>query len=95
MIVHMVNFKYKADASAQARAEHVTKLKGIADIEGILDFKVGTDFMRSPRSYDTGLVVIFRDRAALEGYAVHPRHVPVAKFGLELAESIISVDFDA
>ena len=51
--------------------------------------------MRSPRSYDLGLVVIFSDRAALDSYAVHPRHVPVAKFGLELAESIVSVDFDA
>ncbi len=95
MVVHIVSFKYKAEASEAARAEHVTKLKGIADIEGILDFKVGADFMRSARAYDTGLVVIFSDRAALDSYAVHPRHVPVAKFGLELAESIISVDFDA
>jgi len=95
MIVHMVNFKYKADASAAARADHVAQLKTIADIEGILDFKVGTDFMRSPRSYDVGLVVTFRDRAALDSYGVHPRHVPVAQFGRELAESIISVDFDA
>ena len=95
MVVHIVSFKYKADASAQARAEHVTKLKGIADIEGILDFKVGQDFVRSPRSYDTGLVVIFRDRAALESYATHPRHVPVAQFGRDLADAIVAVDFDA
>jgi hypothetical protein len=95
MVVHIVSFKYKADASAAARADHRAKLKGIADIEGILDFKVGEDFVRSPRSYDTGLVVLFRDRAALERYATHPRHVPVAQFGRDLSETIVAVDFDA
>ena len=95
MVVHIVSFKYKADASAASRTEHRAKLKGIADIEGILDFKVGEDFVRSPRSYDTGLVVIFRDRAALEGYATHRRHVPVAQFGRDLSETIVAVDFDA
>jgi hypothetical protein len=95
MVVHIVSFKYKADASAAARADHRAKLKGIADIEGILDFKVGEDFVRSPRSYDTGLVVVFRDRAALESYGTHPRHVPVAQIGRDLSETIVAVDFDA
>jgi hypothetical protein len=95
MVVHIVSFKYKADASAAARADHRAKLKGIAGIEGILDFKVGEDFVRSPRSYDTGLVVLFRDRAALEAYGTHPRHVPVAQLGRDLSETIVAVDFDA
>ena len=70
------------------------KLKGLADIDGIVDFKVGQDVVRSARSYDTGLVVLFRDRAALDGYAVHPRHVPVAQLGRDLSDSIIAVDFE-
>lgn len=95
MVVHIVSFKYKADATAAERAEHRAKLKGIADIDGILDFKVGEDFVRSPRSYDTGLVVLFRDRAALDGYATNPRHVPVAQLGRDLSETIVAVDFEA
>ena len=95
MVVHMVSFKYKAEASDAARADHRAKLKGIADIDGILDFKVGEDFVRSPRSHDTGLVVLFRDRAALASYATNPRHVPVAQLGRDLTDAIVAVDFDA
>jgi len=39
--------------------------------------------------------VLFRDRAALDGYATHARHVPVAQLGRDLSDSIIAVDFDA
>jgi hypothetical protein len=95
MVVHLVSFKYKAEATAAQRADHRAKLKGLADIDGIVDFKVGEDVVRSPRSYDTGLVVLFRDRAALDGYATNPRHVPVAQLGRDLSETIVAVDFEA
>jgi hypothetical protein len=93
--VHLVSFKYRKDVDEAARQEHRTLLSALADIDGIVDFKVGADFVRSPRSYDTGIVVVFRDRAALDGYATHPRHVPVAQLGRELSDSIVAVDFDA
>lgn len=95
MVVHLVSFKYRKDVDEAAREDHRTRLKALADVDGIVDFKVGADFVRSPRSYDTGIVVLFRDRAALDGYATHPRHVPVAQLGRDLSESIIAVDFDA
>lgn len=95
MVVHLVSFKYRTDVDDAARQDHRTRLKALADVDGILDFKVGADFVRSPRSYDTGIVVLFRDRAALDGYATHPRHVPVAQLGRDLSENIIAVDFDA
>ena len=95
MVVHIVSFKYKPDASAGARDDHRAKLATLRDIDGVLDFKVGEDFVRSPRSFDTGLVVVFRDRAALDGYAAHPRHVPIAQLGRDLSETIVAVDFDA
>ena len=95
MVVHLVSFKYREDVNEAARQDHRARLKALADVEGILDFKVGADFVRSPRSYDTGIVVMFRDRVALDGYATHPRHVPVAQLGRELSDSIVAVDFDA
>jgi hypothetical protein len=94
-IVHVVSFKYKSDTTAAQQADHRAKLKALADIDGVVDFKVGGDVVRSARSYDTGLVVVFRDRAALDGYAAHPRHVPVAQLGRDLSDSIIAVDFEA
>jgi microsomal dipeptidase-like Zn-dependent dipeptidase len=95
VVVHLVSFKYRKDADEAARQDHRARLKALADIDGILDFKVGADFVRSPRSYDTGIVVLFRDRAALDGYATHVRHVPVAQLGRDLSDSIVAVDFDA
>jgi len=95
MVVHLISFKYKASTTEAQRADHRARLKNIADIEGILDFKVGEDIVRSPRSYDTGLLVVFRDRAALDGYATNPRHVPVAQLGRDLSDAIVAVDFEA
>ena len=97
MVMHIVSFKYKSDVAAAARQDHRAQLAALAhaDIDGVLDLKVGEDFVRSPRSYDTGLVVSFRDRAALDLYATHPRHAPVAKLGRDLSETIVAVDFDA
>ena len=95
MVVHLVSFKYRPDVDAAARDDHRARLRALADIEGVLDLKVGEDFIRSVRSYDTGLLVLFRDRSALDGYATHPRHQPVAQHGRDLSESIVAVDFDA
>jgi stress responsive alpha/beta barrel protein len=95
MVVHMVSFKYKTDTGATARADHRARLSTLRDLDGILDFKVGEDFIHSARSFDTGLVILFRDRASLDGYAGHPRHIPVAQLGRDLSETIVAVDFDA
>ena len=93
-IAHLVSFKYKSGTTAAQQADHRAKLKSLANLEGIVDFKVGADVVRSPRSYDTGLVVLFRDRAALDAYAVNPRHVPVAQLGRDLSDAIVAVDFE-
>jgi stress responsive alpha/beta barrel protein len=95
MVVHIVSFKYRAEVDEASRRDHQARLAALKDIDGILDLKVGADFVRSPRSYDAGLVVSFRDRAALEVYAKHPRHEPVATLGRDLSETIVAVDFDA
>ena len=95
MLIHIVCFKYTPEVAAAARTQHRERLRALADIDGINELKVGEDVVRSARSYDTGLVITFRDRAALDAYAKHPRHVPVAQFGPANCESIVSVDFDA
>lgn len=95
MLIHLVCFKYKAETSEAARRDHRERLASLADLEGVSQLLVGPDVVRSPRSYDTGLAVTFRDRAALDAYQIHPRHVPVAQLGVSLSEHIVAVDFDA
>jgi hypothetical protein len=51
--------------------------------------------VKVPRSFDTGLVALFRDRAALDAYTVHPEHIKVAEFGSTISEQVASVDFEA
>lgn len=93
-ILHLVSFKYKTDVDAATRAQHRQRLAALLDIDGIAELKVGSDVVGSPRSYDTGLSITFRDRAALDAYQQHPRHVPVAQFGAGLCDSIVAVDFE-
>jgi hypothetical protein len=95
MIVHLVCFRYKPEVDSQAKHNHRERLRGLKDLDEVLDLKVGEDVVRSARSYDTGMLVFFKDRAALAAYANHPQHVPIAQLGLELSASIVSADFEA
>ena len=94
MILHLVCFKYRPDVDAATRAEHRQRLAALRDLDGLLDLKVGEDVVHSARSYDTGLAITFPDRAELEAYQKHDRHVPVARFGVELCDHIVAVDFE-
>ena len=94
MLLHLVSFKYKSDVDAATRAQHRERLAALKGLDGVIDLKVGADVVRSTRSYDTGLSMIFPDRAALDVYQRNERHVPVAQFGVSLCEHIVAVDFE-
>jgi hypothetical protein len=95
MLTHIVIWKYKPEADDEQRREHVALLSRLpAIIPEIQHFAVGFDVLRLPRSYHTGLVAAFRDRAGLEAYTVHPDHVAVADFGRIISEHVASVDFE-
>jgi hypothetical protein len=94
MLLHLVSFKYKADADQAARAQHRERLAALHTLDGVIDLKVGEDVVRSPRSYDTGLAVTFVDRAAHDAYQSDERHVQVVRFASPLCEHIVSVDFE-
>src|SRR3989440_3353124 len=94
MLIHIVIWKYRADVEQAVRDEHVARLRRLASIiPEVLSLNVGFDVLRLPRSYDTGLVATFRDRAALEAYTVHPEHILVADMGRNISEHVVSVDF--
>jgi hypothetical protein len=94
MLTHVVVWKYRADVEQAVRDEHVARLRRLASIiPEIESFNVGFDVLHLPRSYDTGLVATFRDRAALQTYTVHPEHILVANMGRNISEHVVSVDF--
>lgn len=95
MLTHVVVWRYRADVSPEMRDDHLNQLRSLANIvPGIESFSVGFDTLHSPRSYDTGLVGVFRDRSVLDAYTVHPDHVKVVKFGENVIETMAKVDFE-
>ena len=94
MLTHIVAWKYRADVEQSTREEHVNLLRSLRTIiPEVQSLSVGFDTLHLPRSYDTGLVAVFADRAALDAYTVHPEHVKVAEFGRSISEHVVSVDF--
>jgi hypothetical protein len=94
MLTHIVVWKYRADASQDIRDEHLAGLRSLHSVvPGIESFSVGVDTLHSSKSYDTGLVAIFRDRSVLDAYTVHPDHVKVVEFGRDITDRMAKVDF--
>ncbi|HST52570.1 MAG TPA: Dabb family protein [Pyrinomonadaceae bacterium] len=95
MLTHIVIWKYRPEVGDDERREHVARLRALAEIiPELQSLAVGFDVLRLPRSYHTGLVATFRDRAGLEAYTVHPEHVAAADFGRGISEHVASVDFE-
>jgi hypothetical protein len=96
MLTHIVIWKYRADIEQEVREEHVGLLRALVDtIPQLVSLSVGFDVLGLPRSYDTGLVAVFYDRAGLEAYTIHPNHIKVAELGRSISEHVASVDFEA
>ncbi|HEV7473106.1 MAG TPA: Dabb family protein [Pyrinomonadaceae bacterium] len=96
MLTHVVIWKYRADVEQEVRDDHVRMLRRLATIiKELISLDVGFDVVNLPRSFDTGLVATFRDRAALDAYTVHPEHIKVAAFGKTISEQVASVDFES
>ena len=95
MLTHIVLWKYRADVSDETREDHRRRLRSLCNIvPGIESFSLGMDILHSPRSHDTGLVALFRDRAVLDAYTVHPEHVAIVEFGHTIIETMAKVDFE-
>jgi Stress responsive A/B Barrel Domain len=95
MLIHTVLWKYRADTSQATRDEHVARLRSLSSVvPGIESLSVGFDTLHSARSFDTGLVAIFRDRSVLDAYTVHPDHVKVVEFGRGICDELAKVDFE-
>jgi hypothetical protein len=96
MIEHIVLFKWNEGVSAEAIAtavEGLLALKG--KIPGIVDITCGHNFSDRAQGYDTGLVVRFEDRAALEAYIPHPEHQHVVQNLLSpIRADVLAVDYE-
>ena len=94
MLTHIVCWKYKPQTTEEQIADHIARLRALPSvIPNIVSFSVGRDILHLERSFDTGLVAVYPDRAALDFYTDHPAHTEVAMMGKRIAERVVSVDF--
>ena len=96
MVEHIVLFKLKPEASTARKEAMIAALRGLREkVDGIVDLTCGVNFSERNQGHEIGLVVRFRDRAALEAYLPHPAHRgAVEEFIHPIRESAIVVDYD-
>ena len=95
MITHAVLFKLK-ESSPDAIARTVKMLKGlVGKVPRIRGLEVGTDVLKSQRSYDISLTVKFDSLNDLEAYQTHPEHVLVAQHIASVREAVAVVDYES
>ena len=95
MLTHIVIWKYRDDVAQADREAHAARLRALTGfVPELVSLAVGFDVLGLPRSYDLGLIAVFRDRTGLDAYTVHPEHVAVADMGRGLSAHVASVDFE-
>lgn len=96
MIEHIVLFKVKAGTPPEAVAAMVNGLKALQSVvPGIASLSVGANFSDRSKGFTHGLVVRFRDKAALDGYIPHPAHREVVeKLIRPITEDVLAVDYE-
>ena len=94
MLIHIVCWKYKTEVDETARENHRLRLRALKDVIGCIEsLEVGADILHLDRSFDSGLVATFADEQGLEDYTLHPEHQKVARYGKDISEKVVSVDF--
>lgn len=95
-VEHIVLFKLKQDAGEAQKQRMHAELKALQQkIDGIEFLTVGENFSSRNQGFQVGLVVRFRNRAALEAYLPHPAHRDcVDQYIRPIMEDVIVVDYE-
>ncbi|MGM1019759.1 MAG: Dabb family protein [Bacillota bacterium] len=94
MIKHIVLFKLK-DRSPESIEHTASVLRSMnGKIKELLSLEVGTDVIRSERSYDISLTAVVETLEDLQTYQVHPVHQEIIVHMNEVKDVSIAVDYE-
>ncbi|MEK3786194.1 MULTISPECIES: Dabb family protein [Paenibacillus] len=94
MIKHIVFFKLK-DRSPESIEHTASVLRGMnGKIKEVLSLEVGTDVIRSERSFDIALTAVVASLEDLKIYNDHPVHQEVVKHINEVKDISLAVDYE-
>lgn len=94
MIKHIVFFKLKEPTTDNIERT----VQVLRDMQGkipqLRSLEVGSDIIRSERSYDLALISEVNSLEDLQAYQVHPVHQEVIRYINEVKDISVSVDFE-
>ncbi|MEJ8303673.1 Dabb family protein [Saccharibacillus sacchari] len=94
MIKHIVFFKLK-NRSAESVAEAAGVLRSMeGKIEQLKSLEIGTDILRTERSYDIALTSTFDTLDDLQAYNTHPEHQKIIEYINGVKEVSYAVDYE-
>jgi hypothetical protein len=95
MIVHIVLFKLKEPTPENITAVKEMLLSMNGKLPQLRQLEVGTDVVRSERSYDVALYTRFDSLADMQAYQVHPYHADtVVPFMKANCSASITADYE-
>lgn len=94
MIKHIVLFKLKdrSPESIEHTASILCSMNG--KIGELLSLEIGTDVIRSERSFDISLTAVVESLEDLQTYQVHPVHQEIIAHMNEVKDVSIAVDYE-
>ena len=96
MIAHIVLFKVKEPIGENSTAVKEMLLSMDGKLPMLRHLEVGTDVIRSERSYDVALYTRFDSLADLQAYQIHPYHAGVVVPHMKsVCSSIVAVDYES
>lgn len=96
MIIHIAIFQWKPSVSKndiEQALEDVRALK--SKVDGIIDILCGENFSKWNEGFTHAVVVLTKNREALEAYRKHPDHLDVADRIERMEVKSIGIDFEA
>ena len=94
MVKHIVMFKLteKTSQNIELATDSLRSLEN--KIETLKFIEIGTDFLKSDRSYGIVLTAHFENPEGLKTYSSHENHLPVVKIMRSLCSSSVVVDYE-
>lgn len=95
MIKHIVCYKLKDSSNEGKKKVYDNFMRMKENIDLFVELNVGLDFLKSDRSYDVVLEIVFENIEKMNEYQKHPYHINIVKpFMKEARISSVSVDYE-
>lgn len=96
MIVHIALYKWKPGTTNKEVRQAMDEIRLLkTKVPGLIDIHCGENFSKWNEGYTTAIVVLARDRTALDAYRKHPDHERAAKRIDAMDGGSIGIDFES